>query len=384
MRKALPIAAALVLALAGCGAQAPATEETAEPEVVEEAAEESADEGVSINWTEVSSADEAAKGAGFDEFGVPSSFKLGDLEFSKPSFAYAGGVAQATYETPATMVYIRKAVDTYTTPLSDRKVDEFPAQWSKIFEGVDVHCYGASRGAVTVATWTDDNESYAITFQGLGGDEMSMDSDELRTMVKGIQEANADEDGTQKKAEEKKEEKTEEAKSTLLSAADAEALVEKTCGGDCTSIDRVVTSKYGECWHACATDSKGTTYEYYVNNDGIYLISETASQANNASKEQKKDAKAEHYEGEPVTIFDSIYAEWHQMNDGNWYAIFVTYNGTQIFAQPAIAGSGWAFNAFADGTTYGVYYSEESTNYGEVGPAGKPSHWSNEDGTRWF
>ena len=403
MKKFLPIAAALALALAGCGGSAPKAEDTTEEpaaveeateETTEEATEEEADQGFTITWNDATSAEEAAKGAGFDKFGVPSTFRLGDLEFANPTFAYAGGVAQATYETPATMVTIRKAVGSYTTPLSDRSIDEFAAQWSKVFEGVDVRCSGASRGAVTVATWSDGSKSYGVTFQGLGGEEMSMDSDELRVLVKGIQEANADQTVTEAKTEEQKKEetktaetkaeaetKTETQKSNLLSATEADKLVEKTCGGTCTAIDRVVTQKYGECWYATATDANGTKYEYYVNNDGIYEISKTEAPKTQPKKEATNGG---HYDGEPVTIFDSIYAEWHQMNDGSWYAVFITYNGTQIFAQPAPAGSEWVFYAFADGTSYQVEYVWGGDDSSAVGPAGVPSHWKALDSNRYF
>ena len=405
MKKILPITAALVLALVGCSsAPEAAKEEVAEePAAVEQTAEEeTTDEGEQIDWTDAKSAEEAAKGAGFEKFGVINSFKLSDMEFKDPSFAYAGSVAQATYDQPACAVYLRKGVGTYYVPLSDRMLDEFPAKWHKVYEGIDVACYGPAKGAITVATWSDGDKSYGLTFQGLGGEEMSMDTDELHSLVKGINEANGDTKAEEKKEEKKEETKTEEKKedtssqqqsqqqsqqkqSSLISEKDAEALVEKTCGGTCTAIDRVTTKQYGECWYATAADANGNRFEYYVTNDGIYLIDEKGVENTTTSSQEKKATNGEHYEGEPVSIFGSIYAEWHQMNDGSWYAVFITYNGTQIFAQPAPAGSGWAFTAFADGTTYPVVYSEESSNYGEVGPGGVSSHWQASDGSgRWF
>ena len=402
MKKILPIAAALVLALAGCSSPQQKTEESAEePAAVEETAaedeateeetpevaidESSEDQGLIIDWTDAATADEAAKGAGFDKFGVIDRFVIGDLVFENPTFAYAGGVAQATYETPATMITVRKGVDTYTTPLSDRELDEFAAHWHKVLEGTDVTCYGQAKGAVTVATWTDGIKSYGLTFQGLGGEEMSMDSDELATIVKGFNEANADQKVEEKKEEPKAEEKKEETtnKSSLISAADAEALVEKDSKGTCTSIDLVTTKEYGQCWYAIAVDSEGTTFEYYVTNNGVTLISKTAAQKKPEPAEQKKDGE-DHYEGEPVTIYDSIYAEWHKAND-QWYATFITYNNTQIFAQPAPAGGGWVFWALSNGQQVQVIYSDqESSVTGEVGPAGVSSHWIALDGSAWF
>ena len=388
MKKALPIAAALVLALAGCGQQAAETktEEPAAQEAVEETAEEPvAEEEPEIQWTEVSSAEEAAKGAGIDKFDVIDSFKLGDLEFKDPKFSYAGGVAQATYETPATMVYIRKGVGTYTTPLSDRNLDEFASRWFKVIEGSNISCYGVAKGAVTVATWSDGNTSYGLTFQGLGGDEMSMDGDELAVLVRGINEQNGETKTEEKKEETKTEEKQQQAKSSLISESEADALVEKDCGGTCTAIDRVVTKQYGECWYATARDSKGNTYSYYVDNNGVHLIEKkeaTQQQQQQSSNAAKKTG--EHYEGEPVTIYSNIYAEWHQVN-GTWVATFITYNGSQIFAQTAPAGGGWVFYALKGGQQVQVIYSDqESTAEGKVGPAGVSSHWVELDGNTWY
>lgn len=384
MKKYLPVAAALVLALAGCGAAPQKTEEpAAEPEAIEET-EEVVDEGESIDWADAATAEQAAKGAGFDKFGVIDKFTIGDLEFKDPKFAYAGGVAQATYETPATMIYVRKAVDTYETPLSDRNLDEFTAHWHKVIEGSDVACYGAAKGAVTMATWTDGVKSYALTFQGLGGEEMSMDVDELATLVKGFNEANADQKAEEKKEEKKEETKTEEKKqesstssqkSSLISAAEAEARAQEACQGDCISIDLVTTKQYGQCWFAVCVDGNGNRFEYYVNNSGTYLIDEKGAQKENTTPKPSKTG--EHYEGESVTIYGSVYAEWHQVS-GQWFATFITYNNTQIFAQPANAGGGWVFYAYRNGKQVQVIYSDqESSVSGEYGPAGVSSHWCN-------
>lgn len=58
-------------------------------------------------------------------------------------------------------------------------------------------------------TWVDGTASYGVTYQGLGGDELSPTADEANALVKAVKEANS-----AKKTEEKKEEekKTEEQK----------------------------------------------------------------------------------------------------------------------------------------------------------------------------
>ncbi|MBQ6491574.1 MAG: hypothetical protein IJI88_04815 [Atopobiaceae bacterium] len=403
MRKQVVLAAALVLALSSCGGSQPAqepeqdaaTEEAATEEAVEQETEKPADQGPTIDWIQATSAEEAATGAGFERFGVLDKFVIGDLEFASPTFSYAGGVAQAWYETGASAVYLRKAEGYYDTPISDRALDEFGAKWMMNCSGVEVTCYGPARGAVTVATWTDGITTYGITFQGLGGEEMSMDGDELETIVKGVSEANVDQKAEEKKeeqqaeqqqAEEKKQEEQaaqqSSTKSSLPTDMEADAMVEKASGGSCISVDKVTTRQYGECWYCVAVDKSGTRYEYYVDKDGAHLIGK--KEASSSGQQSGQGTSGGHYEGEDVTIFGSIYAEWHQAN-GEWYATFVTYNGTQIFAQPAPAGGGWKFNANVNGTSGQVFYSDkESSTEGKVGPAGVSSHWVSEDGKTWY
>lgn len=390
MKKILPVAAALVLALAGCSSSSKTEEAPApEPEVIEEEVveEEEDDQGYIIDWTDVDTAEEAASGAGFDKFGVVDKITIGDTEYKDPRFSYAGGVAQAMYEAPATAIFIRKGVGTYSVPLSDSQLDTFAARWFKVYEGTEVTCYGPAQGAVAVATWTDGVKSYGMTFMGLGGEDVTMDSDDLATIVKGINEANADkrpeeeQKAEEKKTEEKAAEDNTAKKSTLISAKDAEALVEKDSAGTCTAIDLVSTKQYGDCWYATAVDKNGTTYAYYVDNNGVHLVSKKEAE----KKEEKKSTSEEHYEGEDVTIYGSVFAEWHKNTDGKWYATFTTYNGTPIYATPAPAGGGWAFYALTNGKMVQVIYSDqESSVTGEVGPGGVSSHWQGLDDKKWY
>ena len=101
--------------------------------------------------------------------------------------------------------------------------------------------------------------------------------------------------------------------------------------------------------------------------------------------------KSSHYEGESVTIWpDSIqpvYAEWHQDDNGNWWATFWTYNYTKVYAKPAPAGCGWVFYAEeSDGSFTQIIRNEmESTeDDGRLGPNGIASHWRSLEGDRWY
>ena len=195
---AIAVAAAIAMTLGGCGAQSPASSSSASAssmsasDVSESASSESASSesaAVEINWTKVKTAQEAATGAGLDMFGVFKEIEINDADFKDPEFSYAEGVAQAAYETGAIGLFVRKADGKHTTPLTDRDKTEFAETWSKSIEGLDVTCYGAARGATTVLTWTDGTKEYGVTFQGLGGEEVSMESDEVEEIVKDIKEA---------------------------------------------------------------------------------------------------------------------------------------------------------------------------------------------------
>ena len=190
--KALAVSAALTLALVGCGGANEATTKTTEKAEEKTEQVEQADQKVAAtDWKTASTAEDAAKGAGFKTFALPATITLGTITFEKPTYAYANGVAQATYESPATMLVIRKADGTHTAPMTDREKGDFTNKWTSNIAGLDVTLYGATNGAATVMTWTDGTKDYGVTFQGLGGDEMSMTAQESETLVKGIKDAEA-------------------------------------------------------------------------------------------------------------------------------------------------------------------------------------------------
>ena len=105
-------------------------------------------------WTKVSSAAEAAKGAGTEDFEVPQQLQINDLTFSDPAFSYLDKVAQAYYEEGAIGIFVRKVGDD-----ADDVVD----------------CYGMEKGSAIVIQWGDTEDCYTVTSQGLGGEEYGMD-----------------------------------------------------------------------------------------------------------------------------------------------------------------------------------------------------------------
>lgn len=179
MRKALiaVLAATFALVLAGCAGGTSGSAASASS---------GSDQSQPVEWAEAKSAAEAAQGAGFEAFEVMDEFTLGDIAFKDPAFSYADGVAQAMYETGATGVFVRKGDGVYGAPLTDRDYAEFAQKWTQDCDGVEVTCYGAEEGAATVIQWNIDTAAYAVTYQGLGGEEVAMTADEVASMVKGV------------------------------------------------------------------------------------------------------------------------------------------------------------------------------------------------------
>ena len=138
-------------------------------------------------WTEVKTAAEAAKGAGLKSFDVADEITIGSNTFSKPQFSYAGGVAQAFYEGAATGVFVRKGTTSSTAPLVDRDIHSFPQEWSINLKGLNIDCYGADTKSATVVIWKIDDEIYTVTYQGLGGGEVSMTEDDIKSLPNAIQ-----------------------------------------------------------------------------------------------------------------------------------------------------------------------------------------------------
>ena len=131
-------------------------------------------------WTKVSSAAEAAKGAGnMEDFEVPQQLKINDLTFSDPAFSHLDGVAQAYYESGAIGIYVRKACGIYGGPMTDRDLESFPQHWTQqVGDDKDdvVECYGMEKDSAIVIQWGDAEECYTVTSQGLGGEEYGMDA----------------------------------------------------------------------------------------------------------------------------------------------------------------------------------------------------------------
>jgi len=141
----------------------------------------------STEWTPASSASDAAQNAGVDGFDVMDSIVIGNNTFNSPAFAYTDYAVQAVYELPACTVCLRKGQGEYAAKLTDRNIEEFPQTWTQNHKGLEIKCYGAEEGAATVIQWKIDDATFYLTYQGYGGEEMTMDPDDITSLVSGIQ-----------------------------------------------------------------------------------------------------------------------------------------------------------------------------------------------------
>lgn len=186
-KKAFAVSAALVLALSGGAATLCVTNAMASD------AQPAAQTQVVFTWMGAATGADAARVVGLGRFEVPGRIELGDLVYENPTFSTAGNVAQATYETPATQLVVRKGnVNGHTAPLSDRKEAEFANKHEADVDGLRVTELGVDGEHATVLTWADGTVEYGVTWQGLGGDEMSMSTEDAARVVRSVRDANAD------------------------------------------------------------------------------------------------------------------------------------------------------------------------------------------------
>ncbi|MBQ9002356.1 MAG: PepSY domain-containing protein [Eggerthellaceae bacterium] len=191
MKKIVVMATALVLAfaLAGCGAQASTSSKSSMS--ASDASTSSSSSSSATSWTDAKTAEDAAKGAGLATFGAPTSTMIADITFDNPKYGYKTGVAQAVYEKGAAQLNVRKSDASHTSALSDEDTSKYANNWKKTHEGFEVTCYGPARGAAAFVTWADGTNNYGASILGLGGEQLTMDEEDVGDIVKAVTAANA-------------------------------------------------------------------------------------------------------------------------------------------------------------------------------------------------
>lgn len=334
MRKLLMSGAAFLLMISGCASQPDETEKP-KTEEVKQATKE--DDGF-MSWTKVDSAEDAAREAGFTHFGVFNSITLDEMTFKDPTFSYKDGVAQAVYEQPACALYIRKVEGAHKAALSDRLEQDFAKKWTKTVDAIDVTMYGEAKGAATYFTWKDGNKEYGVTYQGLGGDEMTMDADEVATIVDAVQAADNVESAQVATAQPVQNPTTNQA--DMIAESEAIAIAQSASGGAMISTTKIQTEAHGWCWMVGCQDADGNISTYIVDNVGnAYLVDYYSGQPEPAPQPQDNSevpgtmpaqqavALTENYSGAKAT-------SWQQVNTASngwcWIVSTTDSNGVVL------------------------------------------------------
>ena len=139
------------------------------------ASNESASSGsaaIANPWSDVASADEAAKGAGLDAFALPEG-EIADM--GKPfeiTYRYMDGMAEARLEFPAAAITARTSSSEGVQGADiSGDYNTYAHEWTEEIGGVTVTCAGNREGDSTRTYWNVNGLYHSLVAEGLGGDE---------------------------------------------------------------------------------------------------------------------------------------------------------------------------------------------------------------------
>ena len=145
--------------------------------------------GMANPWSDVESAEEAAKGAGIDSFVIAEDPGIDLGENFERTYRCMDGIAEARLEYPASALTVRKGTDTYAEE-GDISGDytEYANTWTQDVNGIEVTCFGNREGDASKSIWTVGDMHFSIVAEGLGGDEdFGLNAERLTAMVSSIQ-----------------------------------------------------------------------------------------------------------------------------------------------------------------------------------------------------
>ena len=143
--------------------------------------------GLANPWSDVASAEEAAKGAGIDSFVIAEDPGLDLGENFERTYRCMDGIAEARLEYPASALTVRKGTYAEEGDISG-DYTEYANTWTQDVNGIEVTCFGNREGDATKSIWTVDNMHFSIVAEGLGGDEdFGLNAERLAAMVSSIQ-----------------------------------------------------------------------------------------------------------------------------------------------------------------------------------------------------
>ena len=166
-----------------------ATSSAAEKESTSSALRDAAEEntGVGNPWSDVESAEEAAKGAGIDSFVIADNPGLDLGQLFEKTYRCMDGIAEARLEYPASALTVRKGTYAEEGDISG-DYTEYANTWTQDVNGIEVTCFGNREGDAAKSIWTVDNMYFSIVAEGLGGDEdFGLNAERLTAMVNSIQ-----------------------------------------------------------------------------------------------------------------------------------------------------------------------------------------------------
>ena len=144
--------------------------------------------GMPNPWSDVSTSEEAADGAGIDSFSAAEGVEI-SLGTVKPEvYRYMDGMAEARIPIAAVDMIIRKArPDTGTKGDISGDYNEYNHFWNMEIDGAEVKCFGNREGEATKTIWTSGKYCYCILAYGAGGDDdFGLSKADLETLVKAI------------------------------------------------------------------------------------------------------------------------------------------------------------------------------------------------------
>ena len=162
-----------------------ADEKESTSSALRDAAEENT--GVGNPWSDVESAEEAAKGAGIDSFVIAEDPGLDLGQLFERTYRCMDGIAEARLEYPASALTVRKGTIAEEGDISG-DYTEYANTWTQDVNGIEVTCFGNREGDAAKSIWTVDNMYFSIVAEGLGGDEdFGLNAERLTAMVNNIQ-----------------------------------------------------------------------------------------------------------------------------------------------------------------------------------------------------
>lgn len=144
--------------------------------------------GLPNPWSEVASADEAASGAGFDEFDVPETLEEYGLGRGYETiYRCMKGIAEVRYELGAARITVRKGSPVEGDDISG-DYNQYALTWTQdIDDDLIAICSGNQEDKAIKIIWENDGFDYSINCEGLGGDsDYGLDAQVLAELVDDI------------------------------------------------------------------------------------------------------------------------------------------------------------------------------------------------------